>query len=471
MVQRVCQCVCMLTIGLAASVSTSLSAAEPVSKPVAAAWADDFVDAVGVNVHWIDNGGPYNKGFDAIKTKLAEAGIRHLRDGALPNAYRRGTQLYDELGVRTTFIHGVRTGQHSAKHPEYKSPLVPSKAADGLTPLRTQIPVGAIAAIEGPNEYDLFHDDRDPKWATTLREYQTELYRAVKADPVLKDVPVVGPSLTSHDACRAVGDLSEAMDFGCGHFYRSTRYPGTAGWGGRFDFPPYGGGLYGSMDYNIASARLVCGRKPIWSTETGYATHADGLSETVQTKYVPRLFAEFFRLGLRRTHHYELLDEGDNPKHDQANFGLLRHDYSEKPAFVALKGLLNLLVDNRWDATAKKWSAPAFRPGSLDYRLSGDVANIRQVLLQKRDGDFFLLLWQEVADPKFHHETWQPKFERDAKVKLTIATPLRPRAVAFSFDHLGRLSERAVEIENGAVSIGVPDRVVVVRLTPDGSKP
>ena len=457
---------------VAACLAGGVSIAPVRAEPTAAAWADGFVDSIGVNVHWHDERGAYHRGYDIIKTKLAESGIRHLRDGAVPNAFKRGTDLYNALGVRSTFIHSVRTGQHSATHPEYRSPLVPAKIADSLVELKNAIPAGAIAAIEGPNEYDLFHDDRDVDWAGNLREYQSELYRIVKADPVLKDVPVVGPSLTSPEACKKVGDLSAAMDFGCGHFYRSVRFPGSIGWGGRFDFPPYGGGLYGGMDFNIASARLVCDRKPIWSTETGYATHNEGISEAVQVKYVPRLFAEFFRLGIPRTHHYELLDERNDRKNDQANFGLLRYDYSEKPAFTALKGLIRLLSDNPWDAAGKRWTAPAFKPGSLDFRLKWATKNVRSVLLQKRDGDFYLLLWQEVADPKFHTETWQPKFERPVKVSLAVAAPIRT-AVVHTPDTLGQMSEKPLAVEGGkAISVEVPDQIVVVRLVPDsGNKP
>lgn len=452
---------------VAACLAGGVSIAPARAEPVAAAWTDDFVHSIGVNVHWHDETGLYHRGYEILKTKLAESGIRHLRDGAVPNAFKRGTDLYNELGIRSTLIHSVRTGQHSATHPEYKSPLVPARIAEALVALKNAIPSGALAAIEGPNEYDLFHDDRDKDWAGSLRKYQSELYRIVKADPDLKDVPVVGPSLTSPEACQKVGDLSAAMDFGCGHFYRSVRFPGSIGWGGRFDFPPYGGGLYGGMDYNIASARVVCDRKPVWSTETGYATHNEGISEAVQSKYVPRLFAEFFRLGIVRTHHYELLDERNDRKDDQANFGLLRHDYSEKPAFTALKGLIRLLSDNQWDADRKRWTASAFKPDTLDFRLDGATKNIRTVLLQKRDGDFYLLLWQEVADPKFHTETWQPKFERPGKVSLVVASSIRT-AVNHAPDALGRMSEKQLVVDGGkALSVDVPDQIVVVRLVPE----
>ncbi len=453
-----------------AGVAPSPSAGtEPPAGPTAAAWADDFVGSVGVNVHWADDRGLYNREYEKVKAKLAESGIRHVRDGALPNAYRRGTDLYHALGVRTTFIHGVRV--NDGVEPHWKRPLDVAGIPGELAATRAGVPVAAIGAIEGPNEYDIFHDGREKDWAGKLRDFQRELFKRVRAEPAFKDVPVVGPSVTTHEAAAKVGDLSAAMDFGCGHFYRSTRPPGSAGWGGGQQFPPYGGGTYGSMDYCVAATRQMCGRKPLWSTETGYATHRGGVSEAVQGKYLPRLVAEFYRLGIRKTFKYEMLDERDDPKDDQANFGLLRYDLTEKPAFTALENLLGLLKDNSWDAAGKRWSAPAFTPGALNYRLTGDVKNVRSVLLQKRDGDFYLLLWQEVADPTFHHETWQPKYERDVPVTLTVTTPVRSGASVHVLTADGTMSKSAATVSGGTLSLSVPDRVMVVRLTPVGGKP
>jgi hypothetical protein len=46
--------------------------------------------------------------------------------------------------------------------------------------------------------------------------------------------------------------------------------------------------------------------------------------------------AEYFRRGIGRTYFYELLDQDTKPADQEANFGLLRHDLSEKPIFSAL---------------------------------------------------------------------------------------------------------------------------------------
>lgn len=466
------------TFSLAAVAALALAAlpagADPPAKPapVTAVWADDFVDSVGVNVHWSDPNSVYNRAYDKMKAKLAAAGIRHVRDGAIPDAYPRSADLYKTLGVRTTYIVGRREGGHSPDRPEWKSPLLLGKTGEELAAIRAGVPVGAVGGIEGPNEYDIFHDDREKDWAGKLRSCQRSLCAGVKADPVLKSVPVIGPSVTTHEAAAQVGDLSAVMDYGCGHFYRSTRYLGSAGWGGNFAFPPYGGGAYGSMSYNVAATRQMSGRKPLWATETGYSTFGGGISEALQAKYLPRLFAEFYRLGIRKTFAYELLDAGEDRNNDQLNFGLVRYDLSDKPAFVALKNLLGLLKDNQWDPAGRRWKAARPRPGALAYRLTGDTANVRSLLLQKRDGDFYLLLWQEVADPTLAPESWQPVYRGDVAVTLTLTTPVRSGAAVHVLSADGTMSKSAASLSAGAaLRLSVPDRMMIVHLTPAGGKP
>ena len=49
----------------------------------------------------------------------------------------------------------------------------------------------------------------------------------------------------------------------------------------------------------------------------------------------------------------------------------------------------------------KEPAAPSFSPGSLDYTLAlngaGDLSTVHHTLLQKSDGAFYLMLWQEVG--------------------------------------------------------------------------
>ena len=59
---------------------------------------------------------------------------------------------------------------------------------------------------------------------------------------------------------------------------------------------------------------------------------------------MPRLFLDYFLAGVPRTYLYQLVDQSpDAGRIDQErNFGLLRNDFSEKPAFRTLAKLLAL---------------------------------------------------------------------------------------------------------------------------------
>jgi hypothetical protein len=111
---------------------------------------------------------------------------------------------------------------------------------------------------------------------------------------------------------------------------------------------------------------------------------------------MPRLYLDYFRRGVARTFSYELIDEWPDPGRTdiESALGLLRNDFSEKPAYVVLKRLLALLSD----------PGARFDPGSLDYQLEGSGA-LRQLLLQKRDGRYYLVLWRatSVWDPVERH--------------------------------------------------------------------
>lgn len=92
----------------------------------------------------------------------------------------------------------------------------------------------------------------------------------------------------------------------------------------------------------------VSGAKPVWATEAGFHTALRArtgqppLSERVGAVYLERTFLEHFAMGVGRTYAYELVDEKPDPagREPEWHFGLLRNDFSPKPAFTALRNLL-----------------------------------------------------------------------------------------------------------------------------------
>lgn len=399
--------------------------------------ADTFVESIGVNTHW---GYPnvYTQNYTALKAKLGECGIRYLRDGTNAQTYVRAMDLYQSLGIRTNMLTGRRSGP-------YPAPLDPSKLDGELNEIKTQA-LNATVSLEAPNEYDLSHGP-DPDWVGSIKNYSYLLYTKAKADDLLKHLPVIAPSMTSEQTYKAVGDCDDYIDFVNLHMYQSDRWPGTTGWG------DHG---YGSITWFLdwlVPYQSPSG-KPIQATEAGYNNDipSGGLSEEAEGKYTIRMLAEYFRRGITRTYKYELVNEGQTGR--EGVFGLLRNDISEKPAFRAMKNLIGILSDR----------GPDFTPDSLNYVFDGSVNDIRHVLFQKRDGDFYLMIWLELAswDVNKNVDLYPPA----QGVLLTLLNDHNiSNATLYAFNNTADVDTSDLLINNNQISLHITDKINIVKLS------
>jgi hypothetical protein len=335
--------------------------------------ADAFVDSAGVNVHLHYTDTVYASNFAAVESALKGLGVRHIRDGLIDTTWTSYYDRLNELG---------RAG--------IKSDLVTSanQSAALLAAYPQRVP-DSLEAYEAPNEYD---SGGGTSWSATLNAFLPQLHAAVKAASGTAKFPIVGPSLTQPGSFPQMTSTTSSFDYANLHNYLAGRNPGTSGWGGNG---------YGSIDWNLALANTAWPGKPVITTETGYIndlSKANSIPEDVSGKYLPRLLLEQWLHGIRRTYIYELLDVGSNVSDN--GFGLLHNDFSPKPGYNAIKSLLGLLTD----------PGPAFSPGRLGYKLSGDLANVHHLLLQKREATFYLAIWIE-----------QPAYDVNAKKILGVA--------------------------------------------------
>lgn len=401
-----------------------LAASPAVAVAVDARPAEDFVDSVGVNVHL----GYYDTAYNnrtLVKQRMLELGVHHARDGVVQKQYPVWDSVRDfaAAGIRFTFIVGHPTGRYGSGTLDQQLDVIDRELG------------AAVESLEGPNEYDL---QGDPDWASTLRDYQRRLYEGAKSRPGLAARPVVGPSLVYNSSRDRLGDISAWVDHGNVHPYPGGYEP---------DRPSH-------LDSQFALAAKNTGSKLIQATETGYhnsLTSTSGhlpASERAAGIYTPRLLLENFRRGIGRTFLYELVDQWNRPGNPEANFGLLRSDFSPKPAFTATRQLLELLRDP---------GAP-FVPEGLDYTVEGAPASMRQLLLQKRDGRYYLVLWNQASvwDPVSRTERDPPDLPVTLRFGSKIARATThalgagaaPPITARSLDHLPLvLSERVQVIE------------------------
>lgn len=341
------------------------------SEDVQAKMADSFVDGIGMNTHLNYFNTAYGNA-GVVKDKLIALGVRYIRDAAASN-HDHIFDLHKRAGIK--LIAGVAvTDDPQGRH--WMGTLVPERIPEVLNnDFDRYANAGVLLAIENPNERAI-----NPK----ARDFAVRLYQEVKSRSNMKNLPMIGPSVYDNSHWNNVGDVSAHLDICNIH-----SYPGGA--------QPTNG-----IENNLNAAKTTCAGKVgnFWVTETGYHNalyndcNYDGcwghpaVSERAMAKYVPRNFAVWFARGSGRTFQYEFVDEF--PETDRINqeqhFGLLRNDLTEKPAYWALRDTVALLKD----------PGAAFQPGKLNYTLQGDLTNVRQVLLQKRDGRFYLLLWQEV---------------------------------------------------------------------------
>jgi hypothetical protein len=415
--------------------------------PVTAKPADAFVGSIGVNTHWPQSD-IYLTRYADLKARLGESGIRVIRDGAAGRTFERANDLYQSFGIRTIMLTGKRLPGG------WPQPLDPTQIDAELNDIETA--AAATLAIEGPNEYDISHpSSEDSSWVTKVKSYQQSLYPKVKSRPLLQNLLVIGPSLTSEAAYDAVGNLSSIVDASNVHPYMAGRHPETGGWGTNG---------YGSLAWvNSEQAQVQAPGKPIVATEGGNST-ADPYnvnnqwSETAHGRYIPRYLLQRFNAGYKWTCIYELLDQRADA-HTQSNYGLLRNDLTPKPAFTAIKNLIGLLKD----------PGAAHTPTSLDFSLSGATTNVQSSLLQKRNGDFYLCLWLAKSSWQWRESTVAAAPINVAPQNVTVTLPSSvTSATAYRLDDSGNLSNSALALSNGVAGVSVTDRITVIKITPGG---
>jgi hypothetical protein len=401
--------------------------------------ADSFVESICVNTHW--SSPKYVGNYTMLKAKLNELGIRYIRDETYPSNYAPILDIFRSLGIKVNMLFG-----RGPSGP--RAPFNLSNIPEEVNQMKSQV-LPAVVTIENPNEYDYEHGP-DVDWVARLQNYTRILYTLVKSDEMLKNFPVIGPSLTSKEAFQAVGDLDQYIDHPNLHIYQKY-------WPGYDGFDQSEGGLSGAgltayFDFEVRYQSPS--RKPIHATETGHHNYLpqDGLSEEATGKYISRAFAEFFRRGIQRTCQYEFVDEGIPSL--EGHFGLLRFNLTEKPVFKAVQHLISILNDK----------GPDFQPDSFNYAFDGNITNIRHMIFQKRNGDFYIMFWLEVSswDAQAQIDLYPPPQE----VILTVLTKYNgSNATVYALDNNGDLNTLVVPIDNYQVTFNATDKISIIKFS------
>lgn len=406
---------------------------------VVATSAATFVDSIGINTHLGRTTGIY--AHPGMPDMLGSLGIKHVRDNTgNTTAVSRLSYVYTTYGINTTMVVDW-------------TPLSIDQRVQWLSQDWAECIEGLNEPSHQTRDYRGFKDTTYPS-VTQLatRQYQFDLYNAVKANPSTMNKPVLSPAQAFSVFAPTLGDLP--FDVLAFHRYAGgTSYPGSMN--------------LDAEDFKDLAAIGHTGTEPLWMTETGYQTCEQGVhprlgvSDTAQAKYLPRNIAEAFLEGVDRVYLYELADEGDDETDAEDHFGIVAYQpdsqqpLSLKPAGQTVKRLINHLNDSQ---------PGSFTPGSLDFTIdagSADISNLHYLLLQENDTahTYSLLLWQEVLsyDAANHLEINNPALNVTVRFNQSIATA--------KVYNLNSDSIQASYTNPKGLTLSVPDEIVLVQLT------
>jgi hypothetical protein len=351
---------------------------------VTGASADAFLSSLGVNTH-VDqgvSGGSYI-------APLRYLGVRNIRD--LARHWPQFQLINRQTGVRLD--------------------LAGEGDLDGTISIGKALAAsGALMALEGPNEPNNFPITYNGQsgggmgsWAP-VAQFQEALYRAVKSSPDLRNYPVFAVSeagaeidnvglqfLTIPTGSQTTfPDGTQYADYANTHNYvSSTRKIHVDNQAWHAADPTLNGpwdGLFGG--YGVTWRHHFRGYSneelltlPRVTTETGWDSVSDIGGERTQGVVLVNAYLAQFKRGWRYTFIYQLRDgEGGN-----GNQGLFNSNSTPKLAATYIHNLTTILAD----------TVPVASLGSLNYSVIDEPATVHDLLIQKSNGVFDLVIWDE----------------------------------------------------------------------------
>lgn len=396
-------------------------------------------DAVGINTHLNFGNTLYATRYeDIIKPRLIELGVKHIRDHFGDDKVdARYADLAHAYGIKLLLINNDSGNDLDSVKAEVKR----LNTVDPAKPV--------VDLIEPANE-------RDVGWKknwSKLCDYMVNYRKVFKNDPATASIPLLGPSFAN--------TLQSAVDFGkiCANASEDMQIGNLHAYSGLYPESPYSGGWGISFDNAIERYRTISLNKPLIESESGYKM-GEGMqghpavSQRAAAKYSPRLVLERLRRRVSRLYFYQLINAAED-------FGLLNDDGSPRLQFTSLKNFIHLMADEGTD----------FTPGELRYSLNGDMQNIYQMLFQKSNGTYILVIWQGVNGSDNGTKNNDYRDVENPDRKITLKLPQKAAVIKVyrpSFDTLpdGNGVLPVITVKNRSdIELSVPDHVLVVEIS------
>jgi hypothetical protein len=363
--------------------------------------ANAFDDSIGVGTHPSYTNTPGHAAGPEGEARTAglmdDAGIRHVRNEVVTNVdptfsgqVAANAESWPLRGIKS--LWGVGRCSVAVFEGNLRARL------DKIAQIDHDLSTGLESTNEPDNDYpgnQCFEDwsNRERLWAAHISQTKD-----AHPDAVIRALPVLGPSFVHASSAATIGDLTQWIDFGNTHPYSGCTSPN-----------PQHVQQNGIDNYAAAAPG-----KPVMATEVGFHTAVNTTETPVQPPcdertggiYTLRTVLEHFKVGVARTYLYEAIDLELNPARDRSeeNFGLLRADFSPKPAYTYLKNLLTVTA-----------SSPGETLTPLKMNIEQKPDDLRSQLLRKANGDYVIALWR-------HASVWN----RDQRTPLSVpAAPVR----------------------------------------------
>ena len=355
-----------------------------------------FTNALGVQIHMNYNSAWGKPNVPYADTSTVEAALAYLNPDGIGTGVGtiRDTAYSNELSqLETLGSAGYKLDlyvSYDSSHTSYSSEYAE---------IQTLVKAGDVRVVEGGLEVDGFGlVSGDTYTALNGKSYtgwqaavamQQDVYNQFHTEVPVALFSLANPSdgSATSAAVQAASQLGTSLsaiaNYGNVHYYQHN---------GDAPAAPSGGELAGTVH---AETGYTSGL-PYMITETGFddlnqsGTNYYG-TPSVNAKYTLDLVLDAFKAGSSLTSIYELFDENYGYTGHSAfedHWGLFNADGTPKQSGVALHNMLTVLSDNGANALT-------FKPGSLSYGISGLPASGNSLLLEKANGVFDLVLWND----------------------------------------------------------------------------
>ena len=361
---------------------------------------NDFLSSIGVVTTLPHRGQPLDKTIEMVKYcgfRWVRADIDGLSDDG-PTTIQTFLDLHRETGVLLS-LGMIGDG---------------TKLKTLIDTAKALAKAGALLAIEGnnePNNWAVTYEGEtgggkeQSSWMS-IAKLQRDLYKAVKSDPALANYPVwtisepggqqdnVGLQYLKipPGANTLMPDGTTYADYATLHNYiyhphsplpmdNKTWNAADSSAASKVDGPFGNFGVTWLKQFQGYSQEQL-DTLPRVTTETG--TAIDGpITERMHGLNLMSMYLAQFKRGFVHTSVYLLRDRTDEDGNQ--SFGFFDPDYAPRKAAVFLHNLTTILADKGHIA----------HPGQLDFEIANQPDTVHELLLQKRDGTFQLIVWGE----------------------------------------------------------------------------